>query len=53
MLECYNGKCVYYNEGSDIEKAKEAAKKAEVAIVFVSTNSGEGSDRKSLSLDGN
>ena len=46
-------KCVYYDDGSDAERAARTAAMADVAIVFVSTSSSEGGDRASLSFDGN
>jgi hypothetical protein len=36
-----------------VEKAKEAAKKGDVVVIFASTNSGEGRDRGNLNLDEN
>jgi len=46
-------KCVYYDDGSDIERSAKTAAEADVAIVFVATSSSEGHDRGSLSFDGN
>eukprot|EP00755_Sulcionema_specki_P016436 Sspe_Gene.10360::Locus_3458_Transcript_1_1_Confidence_1.000_Length_2315::g.10360::m.10360/K05349/bglX; beta-glucosidase len=46
-----SGVCITYNDGSDPAKAAAAAQAADVALVFASTTSSEGSDRKSLSLD--
>lgn len=43
-------KCVYYADGSNVVTAKAAAAKANVTVVFVSTTSGEGMDRSTLSL---
>jgi beta-glucosidase len=45
-----DGKCVYHADGTDTSSATKLAANADVTIVFVSTNSGEGADRKSLSL---
>ena len=45
--------CVFFDDGSDPTKAASVAAMADVAIVFLSTDSSEGSDRRSLSLDGN
>jgi beta-glucosidase len=42
---------VTFNDGTDVKAAVEAAKAADVAVVFVATLSHEGGDRKSLSLD--
>lgn len=44
---------VTYDDGSSLTSAAAAAAAANVAVVFVSTSSSEGSDRKSLSFDGN
>ena len=44
---------ISYVDGSDLSAAATAAHKAQVAIVFVSTKEGEGSDRANLSLPGN
>ena len=44
---------VTYNDGSDAGAAAAAAKAADVAIVFGYATSGEGSDRKDLSLEDN
>lgn len=44
---------ITFNDGSNITAAAEAAAAAEVAVVFVGCNSGEGSDRSTLGLDGN
>ena len=41
---------VVFEDGSDISGAATAAASADVAIVFASTKSGEGQDRKTLSL---
>jgi len=43
---------VLYANSSDIANAMVLANKADVALVFVGTNSGEGSDRRDLSLNG-
>jgi len=43
---------VYYDDGSDLERAVAVAKEADYAIVFVGASASEGDDRKSLSLDG-
>ena len=48
--DCAGGKCVYYADGSDVAAAAKIAAKNDVAIIFVSTDSGEGSDRSTLSL---
>lgn len=42
---------VVFHDGNDTAAAAAVAKSADVAIVFVGTISGEGSDRHSLSLD--
>ena len=42
---------ITFNDGKDAEAAIEAAKNADVAIVFASAHSGEGHDRPDLSLD--
>lgn len=52
-IECKDGRCVYYDEGTNLDKAREVAKKGDVAIVFVGTTSSEGGDRRSLTLDDN
>ncbi len=44
---------ISYADGSDLNAAAEAARKAQVAIVFVHTDETEGADRPSLSLPGN
>eukprot|EP01047_Picozoa_sp_COSAG01_P096828 COSAG01_NODE_27252_length_690_cov_1.360406_1_plen_157_part_10 len=44
------GKCVYHDDGSNVATAQAVAAKANVTIVFVSTTSGEGMDRSTLSL---
>ena len=44
------GKCVYYEDGKDVAAATALAAKVDVTIVFVSTDSGEGIDRATLSL---
>ena len=49
---CVGGKCVYYLDGSDIQEAVSLAQNADIAIVFTATDSSEGGDRGSLSLDG-
>ena len=49
--DCAAGKCVYYADGKDPAAAAALAAKADVTIVFVSTDSGEGMDRSTLSLD--
>lgn len=43
--------CVMYDEGVDKASAAALAAKADVAIVFVATNSHEGADRLSLAFD--
>ena len=43
--------CAYYDDGSDPKRAAALAAKADVAIVFVATDSSEGSDRASLHFD--
>ena len=43
--------CVYYDDGTDVERAAKLAATADVAIVFVATSSSEGGDRGSLSFD--
>ena len=48
--DCAAGKCVYYADGKDPAAAAALAAKADVTIVFVSTDSGEGMDRSTLSL---
>jgi beta-glucosidase len=40
-----------FSDGSDINAAATAAQQADVAVIFVGTFSGEGTDRQSLSLD--
>eukprot|EP00756_Hemistasia_phaeocysticola_P001761 Hpha_TRINITY_DN11228_c0_g1::TRINITY_DN11228_c0_g1_i1::g.167526::m.167526/K05349/bglX; beta-glucosidase len=44
---------ITYEKGSTVDAAVAAAKAADLAIVFGSAHSGEGSDRKDLSLGGN
>ena len=44
------GKCLYYDDGSNIASAQAVTAKANVTVVFVSTISGEGMDRSTLSL---
>lgn len=44
---------VLYNYGSDLSQAAAAARKASVAIVFVSAPESEGADRPNLELSGN
>ena len=44
---------VTFKDGSNIAAAASAAAAADVAVVFVGCNSGEGSDRKTLAIDGN
>ncbi|HLH37136.1 MAG TPA: glycoside hydrolase family 3 C-terminal domain-containing protein [Alloacidobacterium sp.] len=44
---------VSFEDGSDLGKAADIASHADVAIVFVSTEDGEGSDRPNLELPGN
>jgi beta-glucosidase len=48
-----DGVCVSYDAGSDTGSAAAAAAAADLAVVFVATNSHEGTDRSSLSFDGN
>jgi hypothetical protein len=50
-IECAGDKCIYYDEGLNLERAKETAKKGDVVLVYVNTESSEGSDRKTLNLD--
>jgi beta-glucosidase len=47
------GSRVTYADGKDLASAASLAKSAAVAIVFVSTNEGEGHDRPNLRLPGN
>lgn len=47
-----SGNVTTFDDGSDINASVAAAQQADVAIIFVGTSSGEGTDRKSLSLDG-
>jgi beta-glucosidase len=42
--------CVKYNDGSDTAAAAALAKTADVTIVFIATDSSEGSDRRDLSF---
>ena len=51
--DCHGGICVRYNDGTDLGSAAKLAASADVALVFVSTDSSEGSDRKNLNFDGN
>ena len=44
-------KCVTYTDGSDLTKAAAAAAQADVTLVFVYTNSGEGTDRSSMDIN--
>jgi beta-glucosidase len=44
---------VTYSDGNDLKASAEAARAADVAIVFVQTDETEGSDRPNLSLPGN
>lgn len=46
-----NDNATSFSDGSDIGASVTAAQQADVAIIFVGTSSGEGMDRKSLSLD--
>ena len=46
------GNCVLYDDGKDPETLAPTVKAAEIAIVFLATDSGEGQDRKSLAFDG-
>eukprot|EP00966_Prymnesium_polylepis_P315679 7294162-Prymnesium_polylepis.1 len=46
-------RCVYYADGTDVDAAAAVAAKADVAFVFLATDSSEGGDRGSLDLDGN
>ena len=48
--DCAGGKCVHYSDGKNVSEAAALAAKADVALVFVSTTSGEGADRSTLSL---
>ena len=43
--------CVYYDDGTDHDRAASLAASVDAAIVFVATSSSEGSDRQSLSFD--
>jgi len=47
------GPCVAQSDGDDTLAAYELARRSDIAVVFVATSSGEGSDRASLSFDGN
>lgn len=44
------GQDVLYSNASSLESAKAAADAADIAIIFASAHSGEGSDRKNLLL---
>lgn len=44
-------KCVTYDDGGDVNRAAAVAAAANVTIVFVMTNSGEGTDRSSLDIN--
>jgi len=44
-------KHIIYDAGTDPERAAATAAKADAAIIFVATNSGEGHDRENLNLD--
>lgn len=48
--DCYNNKCVYYNNGSDLDAAAALAAMCDVVIIDVAVKSGEGSDRPNLSF---
>lgn len=45
--------CVNYNPGTNISAAARVATAADIAVIFVATNSYEGADRDSLAFDGN
>lgn len=53
QIECAGGKCIFYDEGVNLEKAKSVAKKGDVVIVYVNAEANEGNDRRDLNLDDN
>eukprot|EP00043_Microstomoeca_roanoka_P013291 m.130236 g.130236 ORF g.130236 m.130236 type:complete len:782 (+) comp15716_c2_seq1:3-2348(+) len=47
---CNGDQCVYYADGTNMTETAELASQVDVALVFVSTSSSEGSDRANLDL---